>query len=310
MIWHFRGRTLTFENVRTVGVLNLTPDSFSDGGEFNTPEKALERARALEKEGADLLDLGAESTRPGAAAITEAEEIARLIPALEVIRPQVKIPISVDTTKIRVARLALEKGADILNDVDGLHAAGAAGRQTSSLPAALQSRHNGAGSMSGLAREFGAGLILMHRRGTPETMQGLAQYENVVEEVFAELDQSLTAVLESGVSPEQIVVDPGIGFAKTAEQNLELLAGLERFQAWGRPVLVGPSRKSFIGALIGKPSRERDWGTAAAVALAVAYGAHLVRVHDVGAMRDVVRVAQPIVQAKGIKQSLLKTPSS
>lgn len=273
MIWRFSGREMTFEKVRIMGVLNVTPDSFSDGGEFSSQEKALRRALEMEKAGADLMDVGAESTRPGAGPVSETEELDRLLPILRSLRSRIKIPISVDTTKPNVARAALEAGAQILNDVDGLAAAG---------------------EMALLAREFGAGLILMHRRGTPATMQQLTHYEDVVEEVFEELDKSLDEVLRAGVSSDQIVLDPGIGFAKTAEQNLELLAGLKRFSSWGRPILVGPSRKSFIGTLIGKPPRERDWGSAAAVALAVANGAHLIRVHHVEGMSDVIRVAEAI----------------
>ena len=277
MIWRFRGREMTFEKVRIMGVLNVTPDSFSDGGEFFSREKALERVFEMEKTGVDMVDIGAESTRPGAQSISEEEELERLLPVIRSIRSRSRIPISIDTTKPRVARAALEGGADIINDVDGL---------------------NAASRMAPLAREFESGLILMHRRGTPETMQQLTQYEDVVEEVFEELDQSLKQVLSAGVDPDQVAMDPGIGFAKTSEQNLEILAGLKRFSRWDRPILVGPSRKSFIGTLIGKSPRERDWGSAAAVALAVANGARLVRVHQVEAMADVVKVADAIASWK------------
>ena len=177
-----------------------------------------------------------------------------------------------------MARRVLKEGVDIINDVDGL---------------------NVSPEMIEVIRSSGAGLVLMHRRGNPETMQQLAQYEDVVEEVFEELDLSLSKVREAGMDLEQVILDPGIGFAKTPEQNLELIARLRRFHAWGRPILVGPSRKSFIGSLTGKNPNERDWGTAAAVALAVANGAHMVRVHQVEAMRDVVRVAEAIVDLRG-----------
>ena len=277
MIWRFSGRELTFERVRIMGILNVTPDSFSDGGEFFSEGKALQRALAMERAGADLIDVGAESTRPGAQPISEEEELERLLPVIRSLRSRTQIPISVDTTKSAVARAALEAGADVLNDVDGL---------------------NAADRMAPLAREFEAGLILMHRRGTPETMQQLAQYEDVVEEIFEELDRSLDRVLAAKVPADQIVLDPGIGFAKTAEQNLEILAGLKRFHSWGRPILVGPSRKSFIGALTGKPPRERDWGSAAATALAVANGAQMVRVHHVEGMSDVIRVAEAIASGR------------
>lgn len=268
---------MSFEKIRVAGILNVTPDSFSDGGEFFSLEKAVGRAVTMEQEGADLIDLGAESTRPGARPVSEAEELERLLPVIRGLQTKVTIPLSVDTTKPAVARAALKEGAEIINDVDGLHAAG---------------------EMAEVVKEFQAGLILMHRRGTPDSMQNLTRYEDVVEEVFEELDRSFREVTASGVPPEQIVLDPGIGFSKQAEQNLELIAGLERFHSWGRPVLVGPSRKSFIGALIGKPAGERDWGTAGACGLAVAYGAHLIRIHAVAEMRDVIRVAEAIRAAR------------
>lgn len=278
MIWRFRGRTLTFETVRLVGILNVTPDSFSDGGDFLSKEKAVERALEMERAGADVIDVGGESTRPGARPVSGAEELERVLGVIRGIRARGPIPISIDTTKPEVARAALEAGADILNDVDGLHAAR---------------------EMAPLAKEFEAGLVLMHRRGDPGTMQSFAHYEDVSREVFEELDESLEEVLASGLSPEQIVLDPGIGFAKTAEQSLELLGNLKRFHAWGRPILVGPSRKSFIGALTERAPQERDWGSAAAVSLAVASGAHGVRVHYVEGMRDVVKVAQAIARTRG-----------
>jgi dihydropteroate synthase len=261
-----------------MGVLNVTPDSFSDGGEFLPEEKALARALEMERAGADLIDVGAESTRPGAKPVSKEEELKRLLPVLLKLRQLLKIPISIDTTKPEVAQTALEAGAEIINDVDGL---------------------NATPEMAEVVRRFEAGLILMHRRGTSETMQHETQYGDVVEEVFGELEGSYHELLASGVASEQVVLDPGIGFSKTAEQNLELLAGLRRFRSSGRPVLVGPSRKSFIGALIEKTPAERDWGSAASVALAIAQGADLVRVHNVEAMRDVVNVAEAMVKAGG-----------
>ncbi len=278
MIWRFRGQEMTFEKVRIMGILNVTPDSFSDGGRYSSEEKALKRALEMKRAGADLIDLGAESTRPGAQPVSADEELGRLLPVIKRLRAEVKLPISVDTTKPEVAERALDEGAEIINDVDGLQAAR---------------------GMAGVVRRFHAGLILMHRRGTPQTMQDLARYDDVVEEVFEELDKSLREVTAKGVEAEQIVLDPGIGFSKTSEQSLELLSGLKRFHFSGRPVLVGPSRKSFIGAVVEKEPCDRDWGSAATVALAVAYGANLVRVHNVEAMRDVVRVAEAMVKAGG-----------
>lgn len=273
MIWRFSGRQMSFERVRLVGVLNVTPDSFSDGGRYLSKDAAVAGALRLESEGADVIDIGGESTRPGARPVSREEEIERVIPVIREIRSQTSLPISVDTTKPEVARRALEAGAEIINDVDGLGAVR---------------------EMAELAREFSAGLILMHRRGDPETMQQLTHYSDVVEEVLGELNKSYSQVLARGLAPEQIVLDPGIGFAKNTEQSLALLNGLRRFKVCGRPVLVGPSRKSFIGDLIHKPPMERDWGTAGAAALAVAGGASLLRVHNVQALRDVVRVAEAI----------------
>ena len=270
---------MAFERVRVMGILNVTPDSFSDGGQYFSKEKAIKKALEMERAGADVIDVGGESSRPGADLVSIEEELERVLPVIRAVRSRIQTPISIDTVKPEVARAALEAGAEIINDVDGLNA----------VP-----------EMASLAREFEAGLILMHRRGNPQTMQQFTQYDDVTEEVFEALDKSFTEVLRAGVACDQVVLDPGIGFAKNVEQNLELIRGLKRFHSWGRPILVGPSRKSFIGALIGKTADQRDWASAAAVALAVANGAHLVRVHEVEAMRDVVRVAEAIAK-EGIK---------
>lgn len=275
MIWRFGSRQMTFEKIRIMGILNVTPDSFSDGGKFLSVDKAVHKAREMEQAGADIIDIGGESTRPGAPSVSLTQELDRILPVIREIRNHSQIPISVDTTKPEVARLAIKEGADMINDVDGL---------------------NASSEMTEIVIEFGAGLILMHRRGTSETMQTLTQYKDLVEDVFEELDQSLQKVHEQGVDTDQIILDPGIGFAKTAEQNLELIARLARFQAWGRPVLAGPSRKSFIGNLTGKNAENRDWGSAAAVALCVANGAQIVRVHEVEGMRDAVKVAEAIAR--------------
>lgn len=261
-----------------MGILNVTPDSFSDGGEFFSQDKAVRRALELEKEGADLIDVGGESTRPGAQAVSEKEELDRILPVIHEIRSHTRLPLSIDTTKPQVARAALKEGAEIVNDVDGLSVSS---------------------EMIEIVKEFEAGLILMHRRGTAQTMQELAHYKDVVEEVSEELGASLARVYRAGVHPDEIVLDPGIGFAKTADQNLELIARLHELHTWGRPILIGPSRKSFIGTLTGKSPEERDWGTAAAVSLSVAEGAHLVRVHQVAVMKDVIRVAEGIRNVRG-----------
>ena len=275
MFWHIRGQKLFFEKTLLMGVLNLTPDSFSDGGKYSDPEAAFERAVRLVDEGADILDLGAESTRPGARAVSLEEESDRLIPVLKKIRLKLDVPVSIDTTKPEIARRALEEGAHVINDVSGLE--GGKSRE-----------------LADVVKKFQAGLILMHRRGNPETMQEMTGYSNVVAEVQAELEESLKAAREAGLEREQIVIDPGLGFAKTAEQNFEIIQNLERFQSFGVPVLLGPSRKAFLGQVTGRPVTGREFGTAAAAVIAVMKGVQILRVHEVGAIRDAVRTAEAI----------------
>lgn len=274
MIWKIRGRAFSFERTLVMAILNVTPDSFSDGGNYFSPEKAVDKALELQKAGADMIDIGAESTRPGAQEITEEEELKRLLPVLEPLIAKIKIPVSIDTTKAGVAEICLKKGAHVINDVSGLEVSGQ--------------------KMAETVARYGAGLVLMHRRGTPSTMQQLTQYGDVVEEVINELENAVKKACEWGVGFEQIAVDPGFGFSKTGEQNLEILAHFEKLGRLKRPVLAGVSRKSFIGNLTGKPAAERDWGTAAAAAVAVQKGAAIVRVHEVSGMRDAVRVAEQL----------------
>jgi dihydropteroate synthase len=259
-----------------VGVLNLTPDSFSDGGRFLDPDDALARAQALAVEGADLLDVGGESTRPGAAAVPAAEEVRRVCPLVERLAAAgFPLPVSVDTSKAEVAREALAAGASLVNDVRGL-----AERALAEVVAAA-----------------GVPVILMHMRGTPRDMQERAVYRDVAAEVRAELEEALLRAKRAGIARERTILDPGIGFAKTAAQSLEVLARLGELHALGRPLLVGPSRKSFIGAATGAPVGERLPGTLAAVAAAVLAGAAFVRVHDVAAARQAARVAAAIREA-------------
>ena len=281
MNWNLRNRSLDFKRTRVMGILNLTPDSFSDGGNSLDAGLALERAREILAQGADLLDLGGESTRPGALPVDAAEELRRILPVLKKIRTETGVPISIDTTKPEVARACLAEGADIINDVSGLQASGNA--------------------MARLVREAGAGLVLMHRRGTPETMQSFASYGDVIEEVFRELAAARDAALEQGIGPDKIVLDPGLGFAKTAEQNLEILRGLERFHEMGQPLLLGPSRKSFIGKVTGRQIHEREFGTAAVCALAVLKKVQILRVHEVGKMRDVINMMEAIEGAGHVR---------
>lgn len=257
-----------------MGILNVTPDSFSDGGCFLDPDAACAQALRLVKEGADILDLGAESTKPGAAAVSGKEELGRLLPVLKRVRGEVSVPLSIDTTKPEVARECLEAGADIINDVSGLKRSGT--------------------DMAKVVKKFGAGLVLMHSRGTPETMQTLTRYEDVVTEVIGELRESVQSAMDAGIERERMVIDPGLGFAKTPEQNLEILKKISAFHGLGLPVLAGPSRKSFIGKVIGGEARDRMFGTAACVAACVLGGVQILRVHEVGAMRDVMLMTEAI----------------
>ena len=273
---HTRSGPLALDRVALVGILNATPDSFSDGGRHLDPARAAEAAAGMVAAGARVLDLGAESTRPGATPVPAGEERRRLLPVLGAVRAAVRVPISVDTTKAEVAHAALDAGADIVNDVS-------AGRAD---PAMLP--------LCGRER---VPVVLMHMQGTPATMQAAPRYADVVAEVTAFLGARARAGEEAGVARGAIVLDPGIGFGKTVAHNLALLAHLDSLVGLGYPVLVGVSRKGFIGQLLGgRPPADRLFGTAAALALAVARGAHLLRVHDVAAARDAVAVAEAIAR--------------
>ena len=269
------GRLLVLgERTLVMGILNITPDSFADGGLHLDPGAAEEAAMAMQAEGADLIDIGGESTRPGSEQISADEEIGRIRPVLQRLGGKLAIPISVDTTKAAVAEMALGEGAAMLNDVSGL-------RYDSTL-AEIAARH-------------GAGLVLMHGRGRSRDMYREASYVSVAAEVTQELGQSLERALAAGVAREAVILDPGLGFAKRPEHSYAALAGLPELAALGRPLLAGPSRKSFLTAAIGeRPAAGRDAATAGAVAAAVLLGAHIVRVHAVKEMVDVVRVADMI----------------
>ncbi len=257
-----------------MGILNVTPDSFSDGGAYFSPESALSRAEEMIQEGADLIDVGGESTRPGAEPVSPEEEIRRVLPVVQGLVQRGYI-VSVDTTKVEVAELVLKAGAHIINDISGL-------------------RFNP--DLAKIVAKYRAGLVIMHSRGTPQNMQTLTDYENLIEEIYEFLAGQVDFALSQGVSPEKIILDPGIGFAKTVEQNLEILRRLPEFKSLGYPILVGPSRKSFIGAVLGGlPPSERVEGTSASVALAIAGGARILRVHDVKAMVRVCRVTEAIL---------------
>ena len=271
-----RSRVLLLgERTLVMGVLNVTPDSFSDGNRFFSVKAAVEVALAMERAGADILDIGAESTRPGSTGISVPEELSRLLPVLEALRGRVKIPISVDTRKAGVAEPAIRAGAEIVNDVSGL-------RHDPQLALAAVRNH--------------VPLILMHMHGTPQTMQTLPFAKDAVRDVIAGLRHSVSIARRAGVPKSQIVLDPGIGFGKSHAQNYELLARLPALAKLGYPLLVGTSRKGFLGATLargGKPAppNQRIWGTAATVTASILNGAHIVRVHDVPEMLQVARVS-------------------
>jgi dihydropteroate synthase len=272
--WELSRRTLSLDRPLVMGILNITPDSFSDGNRFYTLDAAVDRALQMEQEGADIIDIGGESTRPNAPAVTRAEELRRVVPVIEAIAGKVSVPISVDTYKAEVARAACAAGAEIVNDVSGL-------RFDPDMPR--------------VCAEADAGVVVMHTRGRPHEMQSNTAYGDLLAEVRQYLAECLALAELAGVKRGRIVVDPGLGFAKSLEGNLELVRRLSELKALGHPILVGPSRKSFIGTVVGKTSGERLFGTAAVVAVAIANGASIVRVHDVAAMRDVAVMAGALI---------------
>jgi dihydropteroate synthase len=267
------------ERTLVMGVLNVTPDSFSDGGEFFDVKRAVGHTLAMQRDGADIIDIGAESTRPGSVGISAAEELRRLLPVLQALRGKLKIPISVDTQKSAVAELTLGAGAEIVNDISGLRTDPRLAR---------------------VAAGYGAPLILMHMRGTPNTMQKGPFARHVMRDVISGLRESVATAKKFGVTRSQIVIDPGIGFGKSYSQNYELLAKLPEFARLGYPIMVGTSRKGFLGATLAKngqsaPAQERMFATAATVAASILNGAHIVRVHDVAEMAQVARVADAVL---------------
>jgi len=276
------GRLLLGERTLVMGVLNVTPDSFSDGGNFLQPESAIEHAFAIERAGADLLDIGGESTRPGSVETSASEELDRILPVLEGLRGRLKIPISVDTRRTSVAELAIRAGAKLVNDVSGL--------RSDPRIAEVAARHR-------------VPLILMHMRGEPRTMQAAGFARDVMKDVNRGLRESVRVARKAGVGKSQIILDPGIGFGKSFAQNYELLQKFSRLAKLGYPLLVGTSRKGFLGATLardGKPAspEERIWGTAATVTASILNGAHIVRVHDVAEMVQVARVADCLLNPK------------
>jgi dihydropteroate synthase len=257
---------------QVMGILNITPDSFSDGGRFYSEEKAVQRALQMEEEGADFIDIGGESSRPGSEEVPLDEELRRVIPVLEAIVPRVRIPVSIDTYKTEVARRAIECGAAMVNDIRALSEAG----------------------MQKLVAKTGVGVVLMHMKGRPGTMQNEPHYQSVVPEVVSFLQERMENAIAAGIKPEQIVIDPGIGFGKNLFHNLQILRSLDQFLELNRPVLVGSSNKSFIGKILDRPVDQRLSGSLAAVAWASWKGVQIVRVHDVRATQDVLKMIRAI----------------
>ncbi len=271
--YEFNWRSRTY----LMGILNVTPDSFSDGGLYDNVNAAIDQATHMRDHGVDILDIGGQSTKPDAPDVDLGQELNRVIPVVQAIRADSSfdpIAISIDTTKAAVARVAIEAGADIINDVSG---------------AVFDSK------MLETVAALKVPIILMHLRGTPKTMQQLTKYENLTGEIIGFLRSRVAAAIAAGIAPDLIVIDPGIGFAKTAEQSLQLLQELARFKSLNCPILVGTSRKSFIGNILNQTDpTKRVWGTAATCCAAIANGANILRVHDVAEMHDVVRVADAI----------------
>jgi len=275
VILSWNGFNLDFtRKTHIMGVLNVTPDSFSDGGFFFDKESAVRHAYYLTENGADILDIGGESTRPGSASLPLEEELRRTIPVIQAVARSVNIPVSIDTCKAEVARRALDAGASIVNDISGL-------RFDTAMPQVVA--------------EYGVPVIVMHIKGTPKDMQTHPVYEALIPEIMDYLRCSIRLAVDSGIPEGRVIIDPGIGFGKTFDHNLEIIKNLKEFTLLGRPVAIGVSRKSFIGKVLGgAPPSARMEGTAAAVAISIFNGAHIVRVHDVKEMSKVARVADAI----------------
>jgi dihydropteroate synthase len=271
------GATLSLgESTIVVGVLNVTPDSFSDGGQHFDAARAIEHGLRMESDGADIVEVGGESTRPGAPALSAKEELERVSPVLKELGKRLRVPIAIDTYKSEVARVALDLGASMINDVSALR---------------FDAR------IAEEAARNSALLVLMHMRGEPQTMQKLEPSLDIFNEIESDFNTSIREAESRGVRRTQIILDPGIGFGKTLEQNLSILNNLNRLENFEMPLMIGTSRKSFIGRLTGRPESDRVFGTAASVAVAISRGAHMVRVHDVKEMSEVARIADRILAA-------------
>ncbi len=283
------GATLVLDRPSIMGVVNVTPDSFSDGGSFDSAQAAVDHALRLVEQGADLLDVGGESTRPGAGPVDESEELRRVLPVVEALAARAGVPVSIDTAKPSVMRAALAAGASMVNDVLALRADGA---------------------LDAVA-EAGAAAVLMHMRGEPRTMQQDPHYDDVVADVHRFLADRILACQFAGIDRARLIVDPGFGFGKTLAHNLDLLRGMDRFATLGVPVLAGLSRKAMIGAITGRDTpRERLHGSVAAALLAVQKGAAIVRVHDVAATRDALAVWQAVASGVPVREARLADPDA
>ncbi len=265
---------------KVMGILNVTPDSFSDGGLFYAQEKAIERGLQMAEEGADMIDIGGESTRPGSRSVPVDVELKRIVPVIKGLIKKIKIPLSVDTKKARVAEQAMEAGAEIINDISAL---------------------NGDRNMADTVRRKRAALVLMHMKGQPGNMQkGNLEYDNLMGEIADYLKKSAQKAIKAGVKKEAIVVDPGIGFGKTMQDNYKILKNLSELKSLGMPIMIGTSRKSFIGKITGEEPQERIEGTAATVTAAIMSGCHIIRVHDVAAMKKVAAVTDAMMNAERV----------
>lgn len=269
-----RHRLVLGSRTHVMGILNITPDSFSDGGEyFNKKDLALKRIEEMAASGADIIDIGGESTRPGAGSVSVEVELDRVIPVIKEASRNINIPISIDTSKAQVAEEAIASGAAIVNDITGLR---------------------GDSRMASVVAKSGVGLIVMHMKGAPRTMQDDPVYKDLIGEIIASLKESIDIALENGIKEDKIIVDPGIGFGKATEHNLEILRRLAEFRALNRPVMVGVSRKSFLGKILNAGAKDRLMGTAAACAIAIMNGASIIRVHDIKEMVETARIADAI----------------
>ncbi|HUG20860.1 MAG TPA: dihydropteroate synthase [Planctomycetaceae bacterium] len=279
LVWRFRQTKWELTgSARLMGIVNVTPDSFSDGGNYLQTERAVEHALALAEEGADVLDIGGESTRPDSEPVSLKEELNRVIPVIESLRQQTDVSISIDTTKAEVARQALAAGADIVNDISGL---------------------TFDENMISVCTNSDCGIIAMHIRGTPRTMQDNPAYDDVVSDVRGFLSKRVELMADSGIDRERIMLDPGIGFGKTAEHNLELMRNLSELRSLGRPLMVGHSRKRFLGKILGRPVDERTAGTIGVSAALSLLGADVIRVHDVAAVRDALTAFRTLLTGHG-----------